>query len=129
MTTWVFINDSFVAAENAALSYRDLAIQRGYGVFDFFRVEQGYPVFLEDHLDRFHFSAEQMHLRISLQSDALREVIDILIRKNQMEQGGIRLTLTGGNSPDGFQPATPNLVISPHSPRTSTRVPAATLPS
>jgi branched-chain amino acid aminotransferase len=115
MTTWVFINDSFVAAENAALSYRDLAIQRGYGVFDFFRVEQGYPVFLEDHLDRFHFSAEQMHLRISLQSDALREVIDILIRKNQMEQGGIRLTLTGGNSPDGFQPATPNLVISPHS--------------
>lgn len=115
MTTWVFINDSFVAAENAALSYRDLAIQRGYGVFDFFRVDQGRPVFLEDHLDRFHFSAAQMHLSISLQRDELKEVIETLIRKNQMEKGGIRLTLTGGNSPDGYQPATPNLVISPHS--------------
>lgn len=114
MAAWVFINDGFVTAENANLSYRDLAIQRGYGVFDFFRVEQGHPVFPEDHLDRFHFSAEQMHLRIPLQRDGLREVIDILIRKNQMDQGGIRLTLTGGNSPDGYQPATPNLVISPH---------------
>ena len=115
MTSWVFINDGFVAAEKASLSYRDLAIQRGYGVFDFFLVEQGRPVFLEDHLDRFHFSAGQMHLPLPFQKDELKEVIDTLIRKNQMEKGGIRLTLTGGNSPDGYQPATPNLVISPQS--------------
>jgi branched-chain amino acid aminotransferase len=115
MSAWVYINDGFFAAENATLSFRDLAIQRGYGVFDFFRVEQGRPVFLEEHLDRFHFSAAQMHLRIPFQKEELKEVIDTLIRKNQMEKGGIRLTLTGGNSPDGYQPATPNLVISPQS--------------
>ncbi len=34
---WTFINGNWVDAANAAIPVGDLAVQRGYGVFDFFR--------------------------------------------------------------------------------------------
>lgn len=38
MAKWVFLNNDFVEDEKATLLYRDLSFQRGYGVFDFFRL-------------------------------------------------------------------------------------------
>jgi hypothetical protein len=49
----VFLNDQFIEAENASLHISDLAIQRGYGIFDFFRVRNNVPLYVEDHLDRY----------------------------------------------------------------------------
>lgn len=115
MDQFVFINDRFVNQENASLPYRDLVIQRAYGIFDFFKVSGGQPLFLDDHLERFYFSAQQMRLPLNYQAPELKAIIDTLIKKNQIQEGGIRLTLTGGNSPDGYKIAVPNLVIAHHS--------------
>lgn len=114
VTPLVFINNQFIPDEQACISHRDLSIQRGYGVFDFFRLIQNTPLYLEEHLDRFYFSAAQMRLDAGKTRDELKLIIHELIQKNNLPNSGIRLTLTGGNSPDGYQLVEPNLIISQH---------------
>lgn len=115
MATWVFLNDELVEEEKAALHYRDLSFLRGYGIFDFFRLVGNEPLFLEDHLDRFFYSAEGMHLHLELSREELKTAIYELIKKNDLPDTGIRLGLSGGYSEDGFNLGKPNLVLSQHS--------------
>ena len=107
----VFAGDAFVAANKATLQVSDLAIQRGYGIFDFFKTLDGKPIFLEDHLDRFFHSAAQLRLDIGRTRDELRLIIHELQEANRIPDSGIRITLTGGYSPDGYSLARPNLII------------------
>lgn len=114
MYNWCYINQDFVKDEHAVLPVNDLAFLRGYGVFDFFKVAGKVPLFLKEHLDRFYFSSEQMHLNVPLSRQEIINIVKELISKNQIEQGGIRLSLTGGCSSDGITPGTPNIVITAH---------------
>ncbi|MGB7160816.1 MAG: aminotransferase class IV [Tepidisphaeraceae bacterium] len=111
MSNFVYINDSFVLREQAALQIDDLAVQRGYGIFDFFKVTGGRPVFLDDHLDRFEHSAARMRLPIGRTREELKRVLAELLRRNDIPNAGVRLTLTGGYAPDGYTIARPNLII------------------
>ena len=56
------VNKDFVLKNEASILISDLSIQRGYGIFDFFRTINNKPVFLEDLLDRFFYSAFQLQL-------------------------------------------------------------------
>lgn len=115
MARWVFLNDDFVENEKALLHYRDLSFQRGYGVFDFFRLNENKSLFLDEHLHRFYFSASEMRLPVALNSDEMKAVIRGLIDKNAAPNTGIRISLTGGYSDDGFNIGKPNLLLSQHS--------------
>lgn len=106
----VYLNGQYQPKEKAALNVADLAILRGYGIFDYFRYAAGKPRFVEDHLDRFFRSAELLGLEIPISRDELRAAVYELIRRNEQPDGGIRFVLTGGYSPDGYTPTTPNLV-------------------
>jgi D-alanine transaminase/branched-chain amino acid aminotransferase len=105
------INGEFVLKNEASILISDLSIQRGYGIFDYFRTINYKPVFLEDHLQRFYFSASEMLMGASYKSDELKKVIQELIEKNKIPDSGIRITLTGGYSEDGYTQAKPNLLI------------------
>ncbi len=107
----VWVNDSFVPADHALVNITDLAVQRGYGIFDFFKTINGKPVFLEDHLDRFFRSAVLMRLDVKQSRDEIKNMIFQLIEKNGLSDSGIKIILTGGFSPDGFNIAEPNLII------------------
>jgi len=108
---FVLVNDELIPAASAALGVGDLAIQRGYGIFDFFKTLNQRPIFLQDHLDRFFHSAEQLRLPIGKTREQLRALIHTLQQANNIPDSGIRLTLTGGYSPDGYTLAQPNLII------------------
>lgn len=107
----VYLNDQFIESEKASLHISDLAIQRGYGIFDFFRVRENVPLFVEDHLDRFIRSANIMHLSVPYSKEQLYSILQELIKKNKIPHSGIRMILTGGYSPDAYQPVTPNFII------------------
>lgn len=109
---YVNINGTIVEHAQATLHISDLGLRRGYGAFEFFRILQGIPVFLEDHLNRFENTARMLELEIPY-SEKLEGFICELIRLNELEQAGIQLVLTGGYSPDIFTPSTPNLIIAP----------------
>lgn len=108
---FVFINNDIVPASQAALQVSDLAIQRGYGIFDFFKTLDRMPVFIDEHLDRFYHSAEQMRLDPGMNREQLKDVVGDLLMKNDMPDAGVKITLTGGYSPDGYSITRPNLVI------------------
>lgn len=107
----VYLNDRFVDDEEALVHVSDLSMQRGYGVFDFLRAANGKPLFIEDHLERFFFSAQAMHLSISHSKSTLQAIIAELLLKSGLAEAGIRIMLTGGYSPNSYEIAKPNLVI------------------
>ncbi|HYH14622.1 MAG TPA: aminotransferase class IV [Flavisolibacter sp.] len=112
MNRWTYINNSFVAASEAYLHVSDLAIQRGYGVFDYLKTIDNKPIFLEEHIQRFLYSAKQLYLPVQQTPEELSAIIQELVHRHNMGTSGIRLTLTGGYSPDGYNVHTPNLIIS-----------------
>jgi D-alanine transaminase/branched-chain amino acid aminotransferase len=109
-----FINTDFLPAADASLGVNDLAIQRAYGVFDFFKTVGGLPIFLDDHLDRFFHSASQMRLAPGKTREELKAIIAQLMRLNNLPDSGIRIILTGGYSTDSINPGQPNLMIIQH---------------
>ncbi len=109
--TYSIINGDFVPKEESKILISDLSVQRGYGIFDFFLTINNQPVFLDDHLDRFFYSASQMRLERDLNREELKALIHTLIEKNGIPDSGIRITLTGGYSEDGYNLGKPNLLI------------------
>ncbi len=108
---YTFFNTEFLPAEDTRIHVSDLATQRGYAAFDFLKVTQGKPLFIQDYLDRFERSASLMRLPMPFQREALTNIIHELIAKNGVPEAGLKLILTGGYSSDGYEIATPNLMI------------------
>lgn len=112
---YAFVNNEVVPVSKAHVHVSDLALHRGYGVFDFFKVSDGHVFFLEDYLDRFWNSASIMRLPIPLERKKIIATIYQLIERNGLKESGIKIILTGGYSPDGYQTAKPNLLMTQHS--------------
>ena len=107
----VYLNDRFLQAEEAMLPVQDLSIQRGYGVFDFFRLQEGCLLYVEDHLARFEKSASLLRLPVPYSSVRIKEIIRELTKRNGLQDAGIRLVLTGGYSPDAWQIGNPSFLV------------------
>lgn len=113
--TYYNINGNIVPAEEASLGVMDLAILRGYGVFDYFLFQQGRPLFFNDYINRFEHSIGQAGLTLPITRTELMRRIMHVITANGTETGAIRLVLTGGYASDSFTPGTaPNLLILKH---------------
>lgn len=106
-----YVNGTFIESTAASIPVNDLGLQRGYGVFDFLRVKEQQPLFLEQHIDRLYRSLAYMRLALPYNKATLTKIIHQLIEKNQMPHSGIRITVTGGAAPDGYTPVEPHIII------------------
>lgn len=106
-----YINGTFIDSTAAGIPINDLGLQRGYGVFDFLRVKGSQPLFLQQHIDRLYRSLEYMRLQLPYRKEELITIIQSLIHQNRLPNSGIRITVTGGASPDGYTPVEPHLII------------------
>lgn len=112
MPNYFCVNGKIILAKNAKLQVTDLGILRGYGIFDFLKVENGIPMFIEDHMHRFQNSAKEMGLELKYSVEELKKMVIKLISKNEFKNGGMKIILTGGYSADGYLPAKEsNMVI------------------
>ena len=114
MAHYCSLNGTITAQEKASLGVTDLAVLRGYGIFDYFLFKYSRPMLEEQYLQRFYHSAERMGLGLPLSRQELSRHLRELIAANGEDKGSIRLVLTGGYSPDGYSPGTPNLIILQH---------------
>ncbi|RYY31578.1 MAG: amino acid aminotransferase [Chitinophagaceae bacterium] len=105
------INNEIIPVEKAVIGISDLALQRGYGIFDFFKTVNGRPVFFDAHLDRFYRSADAMRLTPPHERNDFKKKISELLAVNSINSSGVKITLTGGYSVDGFTPGSPNLIV------------------
>ncbi|WP_461790057.1 aminotransferase class IV [Pedobacter sp.] len=108
---YTYVNGQIVLDQEANLLVSDLAIQRGYGIFDFLKTVNGRAIFIEDYFNRFYNSAKEMNLEIELDRNELHQAVNSLLQKNNIPNSGLKIILTGGYSEDGYQIAKPNLVI------------------
>ncbi|HTE23699.1 aminotransferase class IV [Flavitalea sp.] len=113
--TYCTVNGNLFDATKATIGISDLALQRGYGIFDYFKILNGRPIFLEEHLDRFYRSAANMRLAVGYSKEAVRGMIQELLEINDLPDSGIKILLTGGYSADGFKMGKSNLIIT-HAP-------------
>ncbi len=111
MTKYYFLNGEIMLASETQLHVSDLAITRGYGIFDFFRTSSGVPLFVDDHLKRFRNSGRLMSLPIQLSDEEIKQNIAKLILMNGFLESTVKMVLTGGYSSDGFTPGAPNFII------------------
>lgn len=114
MQRYYNVNGVVTPAEEATLNVNDLAILRGYGIFDFFLVWEQVPLFLEDYLDRFYRSAQLLNLEVPAERPELKRRIGELINLNKEAYAGIRLVMTGGYTNDSYTPIAPNLIVMHH---------------
>jgi len=114
MPTYANFNGQIMEASEVKLPVTDLSILRGYGIFDYFLVREKVAMFLDDYLARFYRSADILGLNIPVTKLEMASQIRQLVSANNVPDAGIRLLLTGGNSPDGYSPSTPNFLILQH---------------
>ncbi|MHA8066608.1 aminotransferase class IV [Aquirufa sp. ROCK2-A2] len=100
----IYKNGVWLKPEEATFGIKDLGFLRGFGIFDFFRIMSGKPVFLSDHLDRFLSSAQKMNIPILYSKEELSALIWELAQKSTDECLGVKMILTAGDSLNGFDP-------------------------
>lgn len=107
-----YVNGQYVKEEDAKISILDLAILRGFGVFDYLRTYNGCPFHLRDHLLRLKYSAEHIGLTLPNSLIEIEEIVHRVQKLNNLFDASIKILLTGGVSADQFTP-TPksNLIV------------------
>ncbi len=107
-----YIDGTFVDENEAVLPVSDLAILRGYAVFDFLRTYNGHPFHLEAHLQRLRNSAALIGLRCPWSLEELSDIVGKTLVQNDYPESNIRLLITGGDSEDSISPGqSPRLLV------------------
>ncbi len=106
-----FYMNQLLPLSEVGLPLNDLGVQRGYGIFDFLRINQFNPIYCNDHIKRFLASAKEMRLSVGKSEQEIQNIIHQLIQKNNLPHSGVRILLTGGISPDGYHIGEPNLIL------------------
>jgi branched-chain amino acid aminotransferase len=99
-----FVNGQYVKEEEAKISILDLAILRGFGVFDYLRTYRGCPFHLWDHLLRLKYSSEHIGLTLPNSLTEIEKIVHQVLTLNRLPEASIKLLVTGGVSADQFTP-------------------------
>ena len=78
-----FNNGEFADLSDIAIPIDNIAVNRGYGVFDFFGVVNKKPFYLDRHLDRFFNSLIMLRLHINFSRETIQSHIESVIQKNE----------------------------------------------
>ena len=108
------INGEILPAEKATIPLNDLGLLRSFAVFDFFRVLQNVPIFLDDHAERIVRSARSMGIDLLWNKEQIKSMCRSLIDANKPGDAGLRILVTGGFSTDGYSPSDPNIYMMLH---------------
>ena len=92
----VWINGEFVEESAAAISIRDAGLLHGAGVFTTMRSYGGRVFRLAQHLQRLRGSCEALFVPLQYSDGALTEAANELLRRNELAEARLRLTVTRG---------------------------------
>ena len=92
----VFLNNEIVDIDKACISPTDSGFLYGAGLFETMRSYDGVVFDLDDHLDRFFFSAKTLSIQINHDKKFITHAIYKVLEANKLTDARLRLTLTGG---------------------------------
>jgi len=105
------LHDQIIDERKAMVHVSDLALLRGYGIFDFFRTVGLKPLYFDDHIDRFYQSASMLRLPCPIDKMRLKSMILEMLTLNDVANSGVRIVLTGGESATGYSIGIPTLFV------------------
>ena len=109
---WWYIGGQWVHPDEATISINDMAVLRGYSVFESLRTYNFRPFHLDEHLERLYRSAIMIDMEIPWSSKQIADIVREIITRNTYQNASIRLLVTGGESEDGILPSgNPLLVV------------------
>ena len=107
-----YIDGEFLPEKDARIPVNDLAVLRGYGIFDFFRTYGGKPFHLQDHLKRLEHSAKSICLKLPLSLDEISGIVLETLKRNRHADSNVRIVVTGGQTEDFITPSgKPRLLV------------------
>lgn len=111
---WVYLNNQFVPQDKAQISVLDHGFLYGDGVYETLRAYEGRVFMLRQHLERLERSAQLIGLTLPLKRTEWPAVLAEALRRNNLVNAYVRLTISRGEGPIGLDPGlcpTPTLVI------------------
>ena len=107
-----YVDGRFVPSEEATIPINDLALLRGFGIFDFLKTYNGKPFLLKEHIERLQKSAAQIGLELPWPHRELVDIVRQTLDQNNQSESNIRIVVTGGSSPDFITPqGKPRLLV------------------
>ncbi len=99
-----YVDGVFVDADAATIPVTDLALVRGYGVFDFFRTYNGLPIQVERNVQRLRNSAHEIEMELPWTNEEIADAIMETLARNDFDEANVRIIATGGDSPNFIMP-------------------------
>jgi branched-chain amino acid aminotransferase len=100
-----YIDGHWVHPNEATISLNDVAVLRGYSVFEALRTYNRRPFYLHDHMERLYRSASLIELHLPYARKFIVDIIHEAIERNPYKHAAIRILVTGGESEDGVIPS------------------------
>jgi branched-chain amino acid aminotransferase len=99
-----YMDGEYIDSQQAVLSVNDMAVLRGYAIFDFLRTYNKRPFYLKEHISRFAHSGQCVGLDLPLNEDEICDIVVETLSRNDFDEANIRIMYTGGVSPDSLIP-------------------------
>ncbi|WP_223595052.1 aminodeoxychorismate lyase [Neobacillus bataviensis] len=113
---FIYLNGQMVEKEAAMISPFDHGFLYGLGLFETFRVYEGHPFLLDDHLERINHGLSILNINYRFYREETNNILQALLEKNNFTNAYIRLNVSAGSGDIGLQTEPflePNLIIFP----------------
>ncbi len=101
----IYLDGEYYDKEDAKISVFDHGLLYGDGIFEGIRFYQGRVFRLAEHIDRLYDSGKAICLKIPGEKLEIIEAVLETIRKNELQDGYVRLVITRGSGDLGLNPA------------------------
>ncbi|WP_141434202.1 aminodeoxychorismate lyase [Bacillus sp. 03113] len=100
---YIYLNGEFVEQEKALISPFDHGFLYGLGLFETFRIYEGHPFLLDDHLKRLNHGLKALQFEAAYERLQIFSLLQELLKKNQLLNAYIRLNVSAGAGEVGLQ--------------------------
>jgi len=101
----IYIDGNYYDKENAKISVFDHGLLYGDGIFEGLRIYNNKVFKLKEHIKRLYMSAKAINLEIGMTPADMEETVNECVKKNNRENGYIRLLVTRGRGDLGIDPS------------------------
>ncbi|MDP4085911.1 MAG: D-amino-acid transaminase [Bacillota bacterium] len=96
---FAILNGEIIERSNAMVDVEDRGYQFGDGVYEVIRVYNGKMFTVEEHLNRFERSSKNIGITLPFAKEQVKEQLENLIKKNNLQLGIIYMQVTRGTAP------------------------------
>jgi len=111
---YIYLNGQMVKQEEAVISPFDHGFMYGLGLFETFRIYDGHPFLLDDHINRLNEGLKLLNICKVFTRAEVIELLNGLLEANKLTNAYIRFNVSAGNGAVGLQTAAytaPTIII------------------